>query len=120
MFNNNEKKLIRCHTCEFVIKQTVKVPGDEENGLVFCKTCAPIINKALDSKFITSIEEFKKIKSESEILKCEKSSLEKEIIKLQEKLFEVEINYNNKIEKIKEEHFQEEYELVSFDNLVLV
>lgn len=119
MFNNNEKKIIRCHSCEFAIRQTIKVPGDEENGLVFCRTCASVINKSLDSKFVISIEEFKKVKSESEILKDEKSTLEKEIIKLKEKLCEIEIIYNNKIEKIKEEHFQEEYEVVSLEGFVL-
>jgi len=116
---NNDKKIIKCHICEFTIKQTIRVPGDEENGLFFCRTCAPIINKALDTKFITSIEEFKKLKSELENLRGEKSTLEKEIAKLKERLSEVEFIYNERIEKIQEEYFQEEYELISTESLVL-
>jgi len=121
MFNNdkkNEKKIIKCHTCQFAINQTIKVPGDEENGLVFCRTCAPVINKALDSKFITSIEEFNKVKSESEILRDEKSLLEKEVDILRKRICEIENIYNEKIERIQEEYFKEEYELVAVEGFV--
>src|ERR1700744_2343162 len=97
MFNNNEKKIIRCHACEFAIRQTIKVPGDEENGLVFCRTCASVINKSLDSKFVISIEEFKKIKSEEKILRDKNSILELEIAKLKEKLNEIEITYKEEL-----------------------